>query len=69
MSFYFELIRLSAADFYRKNKSTILVHFCRHRAVSRTDLGECILIHSCFAQPVLFQIKFKFINLKREGKT
>ena len=37
------------------------------RAVARTLIGGggCIFMYSCSAQQISFQIKFKFINLKR----
>ena len=38
-----------------------------YRAVTRTLIGRggCIFIYSCSARRVSFQIKFKFVNLKR----
>ena len=50
----------------------VKVNFVR-RAVARTLIGGggCIFMYSCSARRVSFQIKFKFINLKRNlaGKT
>ena len=34
-------------------------------AVARTLIGGCLFIYSCSARLVSFEIKFKFINLKR----
>ena len=34
-------------------------------AVARTLIGGCLFIYSCSARLVSFEIKFNFINLKR----
>ena len=34
-------------------------------AVTRTLIGGCLFIYSCSPRLVSFEIKFKFINLKR----
>ena len=57
---------------HRKLKKILATHGVpKNRAIARTLIGGCIFIYSCSARRVSFQIKCKFMNLKRNlsGKT
>ena len=63
----FFVLDSSRVELLKSGSSSYNLHYIVYTAVAGTLIrgGGCLFIYSCSARLVSFEIKFKFINLKR----